>query len=52
MFKALAVGSPELAQAADGYGADAVIVDSLVGGGSVKPYDWSLASDVPLGCPS
>jgi phosphoribosylanthranilate isomerase len=46
VFKAFSVGSPELAQAAD-YGAEAVIVDSPVGGGSGQAYDWSLASDVP-----
>ena len=47
VFKAFPAGSPELAQAAD-YGAEAVIVDSPVGGGSGQAYDWSLArSDLP-----
>ena len=46
VFKAFAADSPGLARAAD-YGADAVIVDSPVGGGSGQAYDWSLAEDVP-----
>jgi phosphoribosylanthranilate isomerase len=46
VFKAFSAGSPGLAQAAD-YGADAVIVDSPVGGGSGQAYDWLLASQLP-----
>jgi phosphoribosylanthranilate isomerase len=42
VFKAFAVGSRALAQAAD-YGAEAVIVDSPVGGGSGQSFDWTLA---------
>ena len=46
VFKAFAADSARLVRAAD-YGADAVIVDSPVGGGSGQAYDWSLAGDVP-----
>lgn len=48
VLKAFGAGDPAVRRAAD-YGADAVIVDNPMGGGSGKVYDWSLAEDVPPG---
>ena len=48
VVKAFAAGDPAVSRAAD-YGADAVIIDNPVGGGSGEVYDWSLARSVPDG---
>jgi phosphoribosylanthranilate isomerase len=48
VLKAFAAGDPALPRAAD-YGADAVIVDNPIGGGSGQTYDWSLAQHAPPG---